>query len=83
MTVWWLKFIGVAMATAVTHACWTRWAVCVSAGAPLEAALWDAAIVLCGSVSIFAFVSDWRFVPAAMVGAFAGTYLSVRPRGAT
>jgi hypothetical protein len=78
MTTWWLTFLGVAVAMAVTDVCWSKYVSNTAAGRRLPAAAWSAGIVLCGSVTICAYVSDPRFVVAAMIGAFVGTYLSVQ-----
>ena len=76
--IWTLKFIGVAISVMLTDVCWAKYIIYSSKKDALKAAIWSGAIVVCGSFSFFGYLEDKRFVFASIIGAFIGTYLTVK-----
>lgn len=78
VVIWILKFIGIAVSVAIGDACWTKYIVYTNDGKALRAAFWSSAIVLCTFLSIYGFIEDRRFIFACIIGAFLGTYFTVK-----
>jgi hypothetical protein len=72
-----VKWLAVFAAVAIADALWTAWMRAVAAGLPALAGLASAAIILTGAFVTLAYVQDRRYLLPAVLGAFAGTYLSV------
>jgi hypothetical protein len=72
-----VKWLAVFLAVAFADALWTGWMRAVAAGLPALAGLASAAIILTGAFVTLAYVQDRRYLLPAVLGAFAGTYLSV------
>lgn len=52
----------------------------VAAKKSISAAFWSAMIIVCGAVAITGYVDDSRLIIAAMLGAFLGTYSTIKYR---
>lgn len=72
------KFLAVMCSVGAADVCWTRYMQGVAAKEPFLAGMWSAAIVVIGSISIVAYVSSPAYLIPAGLGAFIGTYFSVR-----
>lgn len=75
---WWAQGLAVLISMAWADVCWTLYIQNVTAKRPIIAAAWSASIVLMGSISIMGYVSDHRYLVFAALGAFAGTWWSVK-----
>lgn len=58
--------------------CWTLYFMKVSEKKALQSAFWGSIIILFGAVSTTSYVNDHSLVLAAILGAFIGTYVTVR-----
>lgn len=67
----------VFFAVAGADVCWSKYTMSMVAGKKLPAALWSAAIVGLGSLSVLAYVASPAFVIPAMLGAFVGTLVGM------
>ena len=65
-------------AVAIADAMWTRYTLAVSGHHAYEAAIYSALIVVVGGFVTLSYVKDRRYLLPAALGAFLGTYLSVR-----
>lgn len=75
---WLLKFFIVAISVGLGDMCWTKYFMKVAEKKALGAGFWSAMIMVCGAVSIFGYLDDRRYILAAIIGAFFGTYLTVK-----
>lgn len=75
-----LYHVFVFFAMTVTDFVWTDWAKSVSEKKALRAGLMSIGTVLCGAFVVTAYVSDPTYVVSAALGAFFGTWLSVKFR---
>ena len=75
--IWWLKFIGVAILTFLNDICWTKWSIEVERRHAIQSGLWSAAIYVSGGLTIVSFVYDLKYMIAAVIGSFVGTFLTV------
>lgn len=57
---------------------WTYYFIEVEARRPAQAGAWSALIILFGAFTAVNYMQDRRLIVAAMIGAFLGTYLTVR-----
>ena len=64
--------------TALTDFIWAKYMTTAADGKALAASLWSAAIIGVGSFVVTAYVQDHRLIMPAMIGAFVGTYFSLR-----
>jgi hypothetical protein len=72
------KFILVFIATGVGDMFWTFYIRRTSEGRALQASLFSAAIMIAGGIVIITYVENkWYLIPATL-GAFVGTYLTVK-----
>jgi hypothetical protein len=69
-------FVGVAMF--VLDFFWARYVVEVSRHAPMRAALWSTCIALTSSAVTIVYVSNRWTILAGAIGAFFGTWISVK-----
>lgn len=73
-----MKSLAVCCAVALADGLWALWMGAVAAGHPVAAGLYSVGLICCGAFVTVAYVQDrWQLIPAS-VGAFVGTYLSVR-----
>jgi hypothetical protein len=73
-----LQFLLVTCALFLVDVCWARYIAKVGEGKALPAATWSALIMLCGAFATISYLHDRRLLAAAILGAFLGTYTSVR-----
>ncbi len=72
------KAIIVFLAAIATDVTWAKYTIHTSKHRAWRSALWSVGIVLVGAVSIYAIAhSPWYVIPSAL-GAFVGTYFTVR-----
>lgn len=75
---YWLQFFLVFTITAIADVCWTMYFMSVADKKAFKAAIWGAAILICGGFSIISYTEDKSFLIAAILGGFVGTYLTVK-----
>jgi hypothetical protein len=73
-----LQCLFVFVATLALDFLWARYILAITKRAPVVAALWSAGIIAISSTTTIVYVSNHWTILAAIVGAFIGTYLSVR-----
>lgn len=72
----------VFLATAIADVCWARYTSHAAAGRRWAAALWGVGIYLAGAFTVVEYTADhWMVVPA-VLGAFVGTAVGVKPKEA-
>lgn len=64
--------------TAITDVFWTTYIQYAAEKRAVAASFASAAIVAVGSITTIVYVEDHRIVPAAVLGAFVGTFLAVK-----
>lgn len=69
---------AVFLAVALADALWARWMLATSLGHAVLAGFYSAGLVLSGAFVTVAYIKDRRYLIPALLGAFVGTYLSVR-----
>jgi hypothetical protein len=74
----WLQFAGVVGLVAFSDVCWTFYFIKTADRYATQAGAWSAMVVGFGAVSTVAYVHDVRLVFAAMLGAFLGTYFTIK-----
>jgi hypothetical protein len=72
-----IKFILVILSVTLADICWAKYMHWAAQKHPLKAGLWSVLIISCGIFSFVSYMEDHRLIPAAMIGAFIGTYLAV------
>lgn len=76
MTPW--MYLLVFGSTVLCDVAWTKYMLAVADKRPTASGLWSAGIVLFGAFNIVTYVHNhWALIPAAL-GAFLGTWLTVR-----
>lgn len=73
-----LKFPIVLIAVALMDMCWTKFFIYVGKKNELKAGMWASFITMCSMVSTINYVADRRLMPAVFIGAFIGTYVTVK-----
>lgn len=73
-----VQFVLVAAALFAVDVCWARYIAKVGEGRALQAANWSALIMICGAFATISYLHDRRLLAAAILGAWLGTYTSVR-----
>lgn len=72
-----LQAAVVFTATAAADFAWTKYMLHVAAKRPHWSAVWSAAIIGLGAISVYSYAHDpWLILPA-LLGAYCGTYLAV------
>lgn len=67
------KWMLVAASVALADICWTLYFIEVEKRAAIKAGFWSAMIMVMGTFATSSYVSDHRFIAAAVAGAFVGT----------
>lgn len=75
---YWLKFVLVMGLMAVVDLCWAKYTLAMQEKHPMRSGLWSVGIMLCGSLVTVNYVGDKTLITAAAIGAFAGTFYTVR-----
>lgn len=73
-----IRHLGVLLAVALADAVWALYIRSVSGRRPLLAGAASVVILLCGAAVTIAYVHDPRYMASAALGAFLGTWLTVR-----
>lgn len=73
-----IQFFLVMVALIVVDLCWTMYFVETEKRNAVKAGLWSALIMLSGSYATVSFVEDKRLIIAAFIGAFIGTYSTIK-----
>lgn len=74
----WMNWVGVAVAMAVVDWAWARYAIALADRRALAGAVWAVMILLPSAFTITSYVHDPRMLAPAALGAFVGTYVSVK-----
>jgi uncharacterized protein YqgC (DUF456 family) len=74
----WTTYLLVILALTLADICWTMYFTETANKHAVKAGVWSALIILCGSFATFSFVHDPRFISAAMIGSFIGTYATIK-----
>ncbi len=72
------KFILTLVLMALTDALYSIWARRVTGGEAFQSGLIAAGLIMFNSLAAVLYVSDPSLIPAAMIGAFLGTWFAVR-----
>ena len=72
------QFILVTGALILADICWTMFFTETANKNATKAGIWSALIMLSGSYATVSFVHDRRFIIAAMLGSFIGTYITIK-----
>lgn len=73
-----LTFLEVTGAVAFSDACWTYYMDKTHEKKAGYAAFWSMMIMVLGTFSTFSYIDNRMYIPAAILGAGIGTYLTVR-----
>jgi hypothetical protein len=73
-----IKFFSVMFALFLTDICWTFYLVETAAKKAVPAGMWSAIIIATGAFAITGYIEDHRLIVAAMLGAFLGTYVTLK-----
>lgn len=73
-----LQFFLVFLTLAVVDACWTVYVKSINEEKPAAAAAWSSVIVVLGAYAVVSYVHKPVLVIAAALGAYVGTYLTVK-----
>ena len=73
-----IQFILVMLALILADICWTMYFTETANKHAVKAGIWSALIMLSVSYATVSFVNDKRFIVAAMLGAFIGTYATIK-----
>jgi hypothetical protein len=76
-----LKYILVFVAMIATDYIWSEWMKSVSEKKAIRAGLFSIGTVLAGSFVIISYIENPKYLIPACLGAFVGTYISVRYNG--
>lgn len=75
---YWIRFILVYLAVTLTDICWSMYFIETDNRNAMKAAFWSAFIILVSSYAITNYVFEKTYVIAAMLGAFTGTYITIK-----
>lgn len=73
-----LKFAVVMVLMMLVDACWAKYTLAMQKKHPLQSGLWSVGIMLCGALVTVNYVGDKSLIVAAAIGAFIGTFLTVK-----
>lgn len=76
-----VEWLLVFTVTVIADFVWAEWARAIAYKRPHVAGIWGAGTVLCGAVMAIAVTHDWQLAIPGALGAYVGTFISVR-RGA-
>lgn len=74
----WVQYVLVVIALTLADMCWTMYFIETSNKQAVRAGVWSSLIVLCSSYATVSFVDDKRFITAAIIGSFLGTYVTIK-----
>lgn len=73
-----MSYILVAIAVAAADVCWTLYFIETTAKHAVRAAAWSSMIVILSGFTVIQYTHDPKMLAAAAVGAFVGTWATVR-----
>lgn len=76
-------WLAVALAMFLADVAWTMYFIAVESKFAARAGAWSALIILFGAFSTVSYVHDIRLLPAALIGAFLGTFVTVKFKAKT
>jgi hypothetical protein len=74
----WLMFIFTFISMAITDAVWAKYMIAVADKRALQSGIYSSLIMILGGVVVLSYTEDRRMLLAAVLGAFVGTYFTVR-----
>ena len=74
----WIMFIAVFLAMMITDIMWAKYTLAVAFLKPVLSGIYSAVIILMGAVTVVAYVEDRSMLIPAMLGAFVGTYYTIK-----
>lgn len=74
----WMTFITVAIAVALADVCWTMYFIETSNKNAVKAGVWSSLIMLCTSFAVSTYVGEKIYIGAAIIGAFIGTWATIK-----
>jgi len=74
----WMTFISVAIAVALADVCWTMYFIETSNKNAVKAGVWSSLIMLCSAFAVSTYVGEKIYIGAAIVGAFVGTWATIK-----
>ena len=74
----WVQFLLVTISVAVADVCWTMWFLKTANRNAVKAGIWSALVILFGAFSTISWIDDRRFLIASMIGAFLGTWITIK-----
>lgn len=72
------KFLLVMVLMILVDACWAKYTLAMQKHHPMASGLWSVGIMMCGALVTVNYVGDKTLIIAAAIGAFIGTYFTVR-----
>lgn len=72
-----LNFIMVIILMAAADVCWTLYFIKIEERKSVEAGVWGSMIYLFSAITVTKYMENQTYIIAAVIGAFAGTYLTV------
>ena len=72
------RFLLVVALMTIVDMCWAKYTMEMQRRHATLAGLWSVGIMLCGSLVTVNYIDDKTLIIAAAIGAFLGTYLTVR-----
>lgn len=73
-----MSYLLVALAVAAADVCWTLYFIETTAKRAVRAAAWSTMIVVLSGFTVIQYTHDSRMLAAAAVGAFIGTWATIR-----
>ena len=77
-TTYLIKFFTVMISMMLADVCWTKYFMKVADKQALQAGFWGSIIILFGAISTTSYVDDHTLIIPAVIGAFLGTYITVK-----
>jgi hypothetical protein len=74
---YWWHFFGVMAAVAIADAFWTLYFIATEKREAWMASIMSSLIILSSAYATTSYVDDKRFIIAAVIGAFIGTFLTI------
>ena len=74
---WW-TFSSVIIAVALADVCWTMYFIETSNKNAVKAGVWSSLIMLCSAFAVSTYVSEKIYIGAAIIGAFIGTWATIK-----
>ena len=78
MTDYWSRFILVITTVALADVCWVNCVSNVKEDRAFASAIWAVGIMVAGSFSVYSYISNPTYIIASCIGAFLGTYITVK-----